>query len=121
MYRTIVIALDGSEGSDRALPVAAEYARRDGARVVVAHQRIHAIETAIEEKIHSQVEEFAATGLDASVTIRDSLVGREADVIADVAKADADLIVIAPGAGARSPAPSSGASPSACCRSHPAP
>lgn len=37
MFRTIVLALDGSEDSQRAIPVAAELARRDGARIVVAH------------------------------------------------------------------------------------
>ena len=96
MSRTIVIALDGSEGSDRALPVATEYAKRDGARVVVVHARTHALEMAVEEKLRNQVDELAASGIDSSVTVRDSLVGGEADVITDVAATvDAALIVIA--------------------------
>ena len=31
MFKTIVLALDGSEGSRRAIPVAAELARQNGA------------------------------------------------------------------------------------------
>ncbi len=96
MYRTIVIALDGSEGSDRALPVAAEYARRDGARMVVAHVRTHALETAIENKLRGQVAELQADGIDSSLIIKNGLDGAEADVIAAVAAdAEADLIVVA--------------------------
>jgi nucleotide-binding universal stress UspA family protein len=96
MYRTIVIALDGSEGSDRALPVAAAYAKRDGARVVVAHARTHALETAIEEKLWAQVEMLQADGIACSLSIKDGLYGDEAEEIAGIAAdAEADLIVIA--------------------------
>jgi nucleotide-binding universal stress UspA family protein len=96
MYRTIVVALDGSEGSDRALPVSAEYAKRDGARVVVAHARTHALETAIETKLHDQVDELQVAGIDSSLTIKNGMHGSEADVIARIAAdAAADLIVTA--------------------------
>lgn len=96
MYRTIVLALDGSEGADRALPIAGEYARRDGARIIVAHARTHAIEPAIEAKLHAQVDELRRAGTETSLIIEDSLMGREADVIADSARAHAgDVIVIA--------------------------
>ena len=37
MFRTIVLALDGSEGSRRAAAVAAELAHRNSARLVIAH------------------------------------------------------------------------------------
>ena len=37
MFKTIVLALDGSEGSRRAIPVAAELARQNGGRIVIAH------------------------------------------------------------------------------------
>jgi nucleotide-binding universal stress UspA family protein len=60
MYRTIVLALDGSEGSSRAIPVAEEYARREGARIVVAHARTHALETATEDTLHAYVEHVHA-------------------------------------------------------------
>jgi nucleotide-binding universal stress UspA family protein len=37
VFRTIVLALDGSEGSRRAIPIAAELAKRDNARLVLVH------------------------------------------------------------------------------------
>lgn len=96
MYRTIILALDESEGSNRAIPVAEENARREGARIVVAHARTHALETAIETSLHAHVEHLARSGIETSIIIRDSLVGHEAEMLSDVAReAEADLIVIA--------------------------
>jgi nucleotide-binding universal stress UspA family protein len=96
MYRTIVLALDGSEGSDRALPVAEAYARRDGARIVVAHARTHALETAIEAALHNRAAALSQSGVETTLDVRDSLEGEEAKAIAAVAHdADAGLIVIA--------------------------
>ena len=37
MFKTIVLALDGSEQSRQAVPLAAELARQNGARIVIAH------------------------------------------------------------------------------------
>lgn len=89
---TIVLALDGSEGSDRAIPVALGFARRDGARIVVAHARTHALETELHARIHAIAEE----GVECSLVIHDTLTGEEARAIADIAgESDADLIVIA--------------------------
>jgi nucleotide-binding universal stress UspA family protein len=96
MYRTIVLALDGSEGSDRAIPVAEAYGRREGARIVVAHARTHAIETAIEAALHNRVDALSQSGVESSLDVRDSLEGDEAKAIAAVAHdAEAGLIVIA--------------------------
>jgi nucleotide-binding universal stress UspA family protein len=93
---TIVLALDGSEGSDRAIPVAVNFARRDGARVVVAHARTHALETGIEATLHARVDAIASSGVECSLSIRDSLMGDESKVIAEIAeKEEAELIVIA--------------------------
>lgn len=95
MY-TIVLALDGSDGSDRAIPVAEGLARRDGARIVVAHARTHALETAVEAALHNRVDAIAETGVDCTLEIRDSLDGDEAKTLAAVARdVDAALIVIA--------------------------
>ena len=92
----IVLALDGSEGSDRAIPVALEFARRDAAGIVVAHARTHALETAIEATLHATVDAIAESGVECSLAIRGSLDGEEAKVIAEIAdEADAGLIVIA--------------------------
>lgn len=60
MFNTIVLALDGSEGGDKATPVAVELARKYGAKLVIVHvdERIaakgdmppvHANEEAIQE------------------------------------------------------------------------
>ena len=93
---TIVLALDGSEGSDRAIPVALDFARRDGARIVVAHARTHALETAIEATLQTRVDTLADAGVECSLLIRTSLMGEEAHVIAEIAEeAEAGLIVIA--------------------------
>jgi nucleotide-binding universal stress UspA family protein len=95
MY-TIVLALDGSDGSDRAVPVAEALARRDGARIVVAHVRTHALETAVEAVLHNRVEEMADSGVDCTLEIRDSLDGEEAKALAAIAhETGAGLIVIA--------------------------
>jgi nucleotide-binding universal stress UspA family protein len=94
--KTIVLALDGSDGSDRAIPVAVGLARRDGARVVVAHARTHALETAIEAVLHDRVEAIGESGVDCTLEIRDSLDGDEAKTLAAIARdADAGLIAIA--------------------------
>jgi nucleotide-binding universal stress UspA family protein len=97
MYRTIVLALDGSEGSERALPTAADLAARDGAHVVVAHARTHALETAVDARLAQQVEELRTAGLEAEVVTATPVeIGREADAIAQIAHdRAADLIVIA--------------------------
>jgi nucleotide-binding universal stress UspA family protein len=97
MYSTIVLALDGSEGADRAIPVAADLARRDGARVVIAHAQTRALETAIRSRLDRQVDDLRAAGVQADVTIAAAVIeGREADAIAQIAADhDADVIVIA--------------------------
>lgn len=97
MFRTIVLALDGSEGVDRAVPTAAALAARDKARVVVAHAQTRALETDINARLAQQVHDLRAAGIDAEVvTARSVLVGREADAIAQIAEDhNADVIVIA--------------------------
>ena len=97
MYRTIVLALDGSDGAERAVPVAADLARRDAAHVIVAHAQTRALETAINARLDQQVEALRAAGIEAEVVIVPSVLdGGEADAIAEVASNhDADVIVIA--------------------------
>jgi nucleotide-binding universal stress UspA family protein len=104
MFKTIVLALDGSEGSEKAIPVAAELARQDGARIVVAHVEqdipgrargpIIATEDEIQAEIRKRAEELAADGLEASVEVRIVTVGGPAYAIAEIAdEAGAGLIV----------------------------
>lgn len=97
MFRTIVLALDGSEGADRAVPAAAGLAKRDEARVIVAHAQTRSLETEIGAHLTRQIGDLRAAGIDAEVVTAPSVVeGREADAIAQIAHDhDADVIVIA--------------------------
>jgi nucleotide-binding universal stress UspA family protein len=104
MFKTIVLALDGSEGSKKAIPVATELARQDGARIVIAHVEqdiagkgggpIVATEDEIQSDIRKQAEELSADGLETSVEMRNRMVGGPAHAIAEIAdETNADLIV----------------------------
>ena len=97
MFRTIVLALDGSDGADRAVPAAAELAERDGARVIVAHAQTRSLETEINAHLDTQISDLRAAGIPAEVVIaRPVLDGREADAIAQIAHDEhADVIVVA--------------------------
>jgi nucleotide-binding universal stress UspA family protein len=96
MFRTIILALDGSEGADRAVPVAAGLAKRNGAHLIVAHARTHARETELDAHLDRQIEQLHQQGIDAEVVKQVEISGREADMIARVADdRNADLIVIA--------------------------
>ena len=105
MFKTIVLALDGSEESRQALPLATELARQDGARIVVAHVEqdvvgkgggpIPATEDEIQAEIRKQAEELSADGIETSVEMRDVMLGGPAHAIAEIADgANADLIVV---------------------------
>ena len=105
MFNTIVLALDGSDGSKRAIPLAVELAKRDSARIVIVHvdERIvgkgggdiHADEAEIQADIRKQAEELSGQGIETSVEMRDVMVGGAAHPIADVAnEASADLVVV---------------------------
>lgn len=104
MFKTIVLALDGSEGSKRAIPVATELARRDGARIVIAHVDehiagkgggpVHADESQVQAEIRKQAEELSADGIETSVQLRMIMVGGPGHQIEEIAEeAGADLII----------------------------
>ena len=105
MFKTIVLALDGSEGSRRALPIATELAKRDNAKIVLVHvdERIvgkgggdvHADEASIQADVRKHAEELSGEGIETSVEMRDVMVGGPAHPIAEIAaEAGADLIVV---------------------------
>jgi nucleotide-binding universal stress UspA family protein len=100
MFKTIVLGLDGSEGSKRAIPVAAEIARDSDGKIVIAHVEedvvgkgggpIHATEDEIQAEIRNQAEELGA-----DVKMTSVMLGGPAHAIAEIAdQADADLIVV---------------------------
>jgi nucleotide-binding universal stress UspA family protein len=97
MFQAIVLALDGSEGADRAVPTAAALAERDGARVIVAHAQTRSVETEINAHLDRQISDLRAADIATEVVIARSVVeGREADAIAQIAHdGGADVIVIA--------------------------
>lgn len=110
MFKTIVVAVDGSEGSKRAIPIATELAKRDDAKVVLAHidERIvgkgggdiHPDEDQIQADVKKLAEELSSQGIETDVQMADVMVGGPAHPIAEIAdRANADLIV----AGTRGP------------------
>lgn len=73
MFKTIVLALDGSDGSRRAVPLAVELAKRDNGTLVIVHVEedivgkgggpIQATEDEIQAEIRGQAEELSASVL----------------------------------------------------------
>ena len=115
MFKTIVLALDGSEGSRRAIPVAAELARQNGGRILIAHVEqdvagkggapIPITEDEIQAEIRKQAEKLSTDGIETSVEMRNVMLGGPAHPIAEIAEeANADLIV----AGTRGHSPVAG-------------
>jgi nucleotide-binding universal stress UspA family protein len=102
MFKTIVLALDGSEGSRRAIPVAVELAKRDEARVVAVHvadrrvtQPGAAGASPEAEAARADAEKLSAQGIDTEVKVSSTVAGGPAVQIADIAnQEDADVIVI---------------------------
>ena len=105
MFKTIVLALDGSDGSRAAIPVATGLAQRDEAELVIAHVEdrilgkgggpLHADEDEIKATIRKQAEDLEAQGIQTSVHMADVMLGGPAHAIEAIADdAGADLIVV---------------------------
>ena len=105
MFKTIVLALDGSDESRQAIPLATELARQNGARIVVAHVQedvvgksggpIVATEDEIQAEIRKQAEDLSADGIETSVEMREIMLGGPAHAIVEIADgANADLILV---------------------------
>jgi nucleotide-binding universal stress UspA family protein len=116
VFKTIVLGLDGSDGANLAVPVAKELAKLDHSKLVIAHVEerivgkggaspVFADEDTIRKRVHDQVEELKADGIDASVETSVSVLGGPAKAIVEIAdKVDADLIIV----GTRGHAPLAG-------------
>ena len=100
MFKTIVLALDGSEGSQRAIPIATELAKRDKARVVLVHvaERVPQPGTSPpgEGAMLAELEQqLSAERIDTEVKGASIGLGGPAVPIAEIAnQEDADLIVV---------------------------
>lgn len=105
MFKTICLALDGSESADKAIPFAAELAEEGGGTIVIAHViemvagKGGIVPIHEEDEIRAQLEErakqFKDRGIEAAVEIVGSVLGGPAQRIKAIADdAGADLIVV---------------------------
>jgi nucleotide-binding universal stress UspA family protein len=105
MSKTVVLGLDGSQDSARAIPYAVGEAGSDG-KIVVIHVRelligraggmpLVADEDDVEKAVRRQVEEMNGGGVTAELQVISAVAGGPAHVIADAAtKERADVIVV---------------------------
>jgi nucleotide-binding universal stress UspA family protein len=116
VFKKIAVALDGSENSERALPLAVELAERDQAELEFIHIDEHLVgkatdlpivadEDEVVAKMKRQAKELEERGLKVSVKVKETRLGGPAHAIVAVAdEGGVDLIV----AGRRGHSPISG-------------
>jgi len=103
MVSTIVVALDGSEASERTLPVLRKLAPPDGVRLEIVHVRELLVgrasgpkrldEDEMIKRVKARSAELAKAGYDTNMYI-EKTTGQPAHVIAELAKkSGADLII----------------------------
>jgi nucleotide-binding universal stress UspA family protein len=104
MFKTICLALDGSENSKKAIPVAAELAEKENAKIVIAHVvemvagkggvvPIHE-EDEILDVLKAEAEALKKRGIDTEIEIAENVVGGPARRIIEIAdRNNADMIV----------------------------
>jgi len=104
MFETICLALDGSENSKKAIPVAAELAEKENAKIVITHVvemvagkggvvPIH-IEDEILDELKAEAEELKKRGIETEVEVTENVVGGPARGIVEIAdRNQADMIV----------------------------
>ena len=108
MFKTIVLALDGSDGSKAAIPFARDLAHRNNSKLVIAHVEedivgkgggpIHATEDEIQAEIRKAAEELSNESIYTLMEMSSVILGGPARAIAAIAdKVDADLIVCGSG------------------------
>jgi nucleotide-binding universal stress UspA family protein len=107
VFKNILLALDGSDHSDHAIPIARDLAKEAGGTIDVVHVReimllarsgpkpAHADEPDTVAKVHAQVDELVKAGAKATLHAPATAVGGPAHVIAEIAKDNgSDLIVL---------------------------
>jgi len=106
MFKSIVLALDGSKAAEAGIPIAVGLAKEGGAAIVIAYVEehmatkgrapLHADEEGIQSGIEGVVKDLETQGIEARLELGDVMAGGSgvAHAIADIAeKAGADLIV----------------------------
>jgi nucleotide-binding universal stress UspA family protein len=105
MFKTILLATDGSDSAGKAESQAIEIAKQAGAKLVLVHvhERIlgkgggnlQADAPEVEQRVKDRAEEISKDGVETTVEFRDVMLGGPAHPIAQLAdEAQADLIVI---------------------------
>ena len=104
MFKTICLTLDGSENSKKAIPVAAELAEKEDAKIVIAHVvemvagkggvvPVH-IEDELVADLKAEAEQLKQKGIDTEVEVTNNILGGPARGIVEIAdRNDADMIV----------------------------
>ncbi len=104
MFNTIVLALDGSDGAKKAIPVAAELAEKEKAKIVIAHVTEYMAakggelpridEDRIRAEIDEQAKQLNDRGIETEVELADTVLGGPAPAIVEIAdRTGGDLIV----------------------------
>ena len=105
MFKTIVLALDGSKGSDRVVPLGVALAKENEGRLVIAHADEQAVgrggasSHVLERDVESQLRELAHQisddeGVETTFEVRNVMLGGPAPAIVEIAdEAGADLIL----------------------------
>lgn len=104
MFGTIVLAVDGSPSSDRAVDYAVSLAKESGSRIVAVHVKelmpgraagpVHVDEDEIIDKLRGRIKQISEEGIKADFQVVSTMTGGPAHAIADVAaKEPADVIV----------------------------
>lgn len=104
MFRKILVAQDGSRGSERVMPLAVELARSNGAELVLAHidektvgkggGSLNPADGDLQAVLQERATELSIDGVPTSFTVRSVVLGGPAHALAEIAdEMDADLIV----------------------------
>jgi nucleotide-binding universal stress UspA family protein len=115
VFKKIVVAIDGSDGSRAAIPVAAELAERGGAELLIVHVEervvgkgggpVNLAEDEVQAEVRAEAQKLQAQGRHVEVQMGRVALGGPAHVIEEIAaEAGADLIVV----GTRGHAPVAG-------------
>ena len=86
MFKTIVLALDGSDGAKQAIPVAAELAEKEKAKIVIAHvteymaakggELPHVDEDQVRAEIDEEAKKLSDRGIETKVELAEVSSGR---------------------------------------------